>query len=114
MSKFDEILNSSNSSDALLGEQIDKLAEKTSIKIKTVTSTTLANGIINFDDIAIKLPNIILSVYLNHNNTGTTSTRYAIPTCYGSMNETWGIKCFNEDGTAMAAGKSVTLVIHYI
>lgn len=31
MSKFDEILNSSNPSDALLGEQIDKLEQKTLI-----------------------------------------------------------------------------------
>ena len=30
MSKFDEILNSSDASDALLGEQIDKLAERIS------------------------------------------------------------------------------------
>lgn len=41
MSKFDEILNSSDASDALLGEQIDKITDKVNLNAEVVVLTDL-------------------------------------------------------------------------
>ena len=62
MSKFDEILNSSNASDALLGEQIDKIAKLTDInwegRIKIAQISVPKNGTQTFENVEFAVINV--------------------------------------------------------
>ena len=52
MSKFDEILNSSDASDALLGEQIDKMARRDFDLSSAITSFTESNQVFSGVEVA--------------------------------------------------------------